>query len=112
MDANQLADVGFYVTKYCGIVLCVFRGAEIGYWTEGDDALKELRRWNASCSFVKGLRFGNIPIVSNGQPDKSPQQRTGSHDVCGCYYELRTNSLPGISKYILLQKQIFFQRAC
>jgi len=55
MDANQLAAVGFYFTKHSVIVLCGFCGVEIGYWTEGDDALKEHRRWSPSCGFVKGL---------------------------------------------------------
>jgi len=41
MDANQLAAAGFYFTNQSDIVHCVFCGVEIGYWTEGDDPLKE-----------------------------------------------------------------------
>jgi len=65
---------------------------EIGWWTEREDALKEHRRWSPACSLVKGLRVGNIPILSNNQPDKSSQQPTRSHEVCGSHYELRPNS--------------------
>jgi len=70
VDANQLAAAGFYFTNQSDIVRCVFCGVEIGYWTDGDDALKEHQRWSRSCGSVKGLYFGNIPILSNGQPDK------------------------------------------
>ena len=98
MDANQLAAAGFYFTNHSDIVHCVSGGVEIDWLTEGDLALKEHRRWCPACSFVSGLRVGNIPIPSNNQPEKSPQP-TRSHDVCGSHYELRTNSLSQRSKY-------------
>ena len=99
MDANQLAAAGFHFTDQNDIVRCVFCGVEIGWWTHGDIALKEQRCWSPGCSFVKGLRFGNFPILSNNQPEQSSQQPTRSHDVCGSHYELRPNSLPERSKY-------------
>ena len=99
MDANQLAAVEFYFTNESDIVRCVFCGVEIGYWTEGDDVLKEHQRWCRSSGFAKGLCVGNIPILSNDQPEKSPQQPTRSRDVCGPHFELRPNSLPERSKY-------------
>ena len=98
MDANQLAAAEFYFTNQSDIVRCVFCGVEIGWWTDGDVALKEHRRWSPACSFVKGLSVGNIPILSNNQPEKTSQQPTRSHDVCGSHYELRPNSLPERSK--------------
>jgi len=65
----------------------------MGYWTDGDVALKELRRWSPSCSFVKGLHVGNIPSLSNNQTEKSFQQPTQSHDVCVSHFELGPNWL-------------------
>jgi len=99
MDANQMAAAGFYFTNQSDFVRCVYCGVEIGYWTEGDIALKELRRWIPSCSFVKVLCFGKIPIPSNGQPEKSPQASTRTQDLCGSHCELRANLLPERSKY-------------
>jgi len=99
MDANQLAAAGFYFTNQSDIVRCVFCGAEISCWTEGDVALKEHRGCSPSCSFVKGLCVGNLPILSNGKPEKSHQQPTQGHGMCGSNYELRLNSLPERSKY-------------
>jgi len=73
MDANQLAAAGFYFTNLSDVVRCFFCVVKIYHWSEGDDALKEHRRWNPSCGFVKGLCVGNIPILSNDHPEKSPQ---------------------------------------
>ena len=39
------------------------------------------------------------PILSNGQPDKSSQEPTRSHDVYGSHFELRRNSVPERNKY-------------
>jgi len=102
MDVNQLSAAGFYFTNQSDIVRCDFCGVEIGWRTDVDVALKELRRWIPSCSFVKGLRVGNIPICSNGQPEKSSQQPTRSHDMCGSHYELSINSLPERSNHYKL----------
>jgi len=43
MDSNQLAAAGFYLINLSNMVRCVFCGVEMGYWTDGDDALKEHR---------------------------------------------------------------------
>jgi len=102
MDANQLAAAGFYFTNQNYIARCFFCGVEIGYWTGGDDALKERQHWSRSSCFAKGLCVGNIPILSVGQSEKSPQQPTRSRDVCGPHFELRSNSLPERNKYHLL----------
>jgi len=55
------------------IFFAAFCGVEIGYWTEGDDALKKPQRWGPSCGFAKGLWVENILILSNGQSEKSSQ---------------------------------------
>jgi len=39
------------------------------------------------------------PILSKGQPEKSPQEPTRSRDLCGSHFELRPNSVPERSKY-------------
>jgi len=55
IDANQMAAAGFYFTNESDVVRWVFFcGVEIGYWRDGDIALKEHQRWIPSCGFVKG----------------------------------------------------------
>jgi len=82
------------------ILFVVFScGVKIGWWTDGEVALKEHRRWSPACSFVKGLHVGNCPILSNNRPEKKSQEPTRSNDVCGSHYELRPNSQPERSKY-------------
>ena len=91
MDANQRAAAGFYFTNLSDVVRCFFCGVQVCHWSEGDDALKEHQRWSPTCGFVKGLCVGNIPLLSNDQPEKSPQQPTRSRDVCGPHFKLRHN---------------------
>jgi len=78
MEENQLATAGFYNTNWSDVVRCAFCGVEVCHWEDGDDALKEHQRWSPFCGFGKGLCVGNIPILSNSQPEKSPQQPTRS----------------------------------
>ena len=99
MNVNVVTAAGFYFTNQSDIFFAFFCGVEIGHWTEVDDDLKEHYCLSRSCSFVKGLCVGNIPILSNDQREKSPQQPTRSLDVCEPYFELRNNSLPERSKY-------------
>jgi len=58
---------------------------------KGDVALKEHKRWSRYCDFGKGLCVGNFPILSNGQPQKLPPQRSRSRDVCGPHLDLKPN---------------------
>lgn len=59
---------------------------------EGISALESILR------FVEGLFGGNIPILSDYQPEKSPQKSTRSRDVFGSHNELRPNSRLECSK--------------
>jgi len=86
---------------YCSL-LFFWCGVELSYWTEGDDALKEHKRWSPSCGLGKVLWVGNIHILSEVQPKISSQQHTRSRDECGSHFELRPNSLPERSKYYYL----------
>ena len=81
MDANQLAAAGFYFTDQSDIVRCVFCGVEIGYWTDGYDALKELQEWSPSCGFMKGFGFKHF-YFSNDRSEKIYQQPTRARDMC------------------------------
>ena len=83
MDTNQLAATGFYFTSWSDVVRCAFwsRSREL----EGDDAFKDLQRWNPSCGFVQWLFVGNIPIRSKHQlatPSSSQHQPSSSCYVC------------------------------
>jgi len=93
MDANQIATAGFYFTNPSDIVQCDFCGLEIAYWTDGDVALQEDQRWRPCCKFIKGLCVGNIPILSNDQPEKTSQQPTRSQYLCGLQFKLKPNSI-------------------
>jgi len=90
-DFTSQTRVILFVAFFCGV--------QIGWWTDGDVALKGHRRWSPACSFVTGMRVGNFPILSNNRRGKSSQEPTRSHDMCGSHYELRPNSLPQRSKY-------------
>jgi len=46
-----------------------------------------------------GFCVGNISILSNGQPEKSSQKATRSHDVSESHFELRPHWLPDRSNY-------------
>jgi hypothetical protein len=35
---------------------------EVGRWEEGDDELRENKRWSKYCGLIKGLRVGKINI--------------------------------------------------
>jgi len=100
MDTNHLSAAGFYFTNRGDVVRCAFCGVEVGRWEEGDDAFRDHQRWSPSCGFIKGLRVGNIPIDSDGQPGTSSslplssQETRRSYDVCGPYLEFRPNSGP------------------
>lgn len=102
MDTNHLSAAGFYFTNRRDVVRCAFCGVEVGQWEEGDDALRDHQRWSPSCEFIRGLRVGNIPVGSDGQPGTSSssslplssQETSRSYDVCGPYMELRPNSGP------------------
>jgi len=103
MNPNHLSAAGFYFTNRSDVVCCAFCGVEVGRWEDGDDAFRDHQRWSPSCGFVKGLRVGNIPIGSDGQPGTSSsssslplssQETSRSYDVCGPYMELRPNSGP------------------
>ena len=102
MDANQLAAAGFYFTNQCGIDVEFFV-----QWKEAT-GLKEMVPWSIisagvlSCSFTKGLCVGSIPILSKGQPQKSPELPTRSRHVCGAHFKLRPSSLPERTKYYKL----------
>ena len=76
MDANKLAAAGLYFTNKTDIVRCAFCGVEVGYWENGQYALKEHQRWIPFSEFAKVLGAGNIPIRSNDEPEKSPEQPT------------------------------------
>ena len=102
LNANQLVAAGFYFTNLSDVVRCFFCGVQVCHWSEGDDALKEHQCWSPCCGFVKGLCVGNIPILSNDQPEKSPQQPMRSRDVCGPHFKLGPNSLSERSKYYYL----------
>ena len=78
-----MAAVRFYFTKKSDIVRCSFCGVEVDNWENGQDALKENQLWSPFCEFAKGLRAGNIRILSNDEYEKSPEQATESCDVCG-----------------------------
>jgi len=82
----------------------------MGYWEKGQDALKEHQRWSPFCEFAKGLGVGNFTILSNDEPEKSPEPPTQSRDVCGAHLELRPNSMPERSKYNYLHS--FFCFVC
>ena len=110
MDVNQMAAAGFYFTNKSDIVRCAFCGVVVGYWEKGEDALKEHQRWSPFCEFAKGLGAGNFPILSNDEPEKSPEQPSQSRNMCGARLELRPNSLPERSKYYYLY--FFFCYVC
>jgi len=76
LDANQLAAVGFYFTIQTDIVPCAFCVVEVGYWKKGQVALEEHQRSSPFCELAKGLGAGNIPILSNDESEKSPEQPT------------------------------------
>jgi hypothetical protein len=84
------------------VVPCAFCGVEIGYWEKTYDVLKEHQTWSSSCGFAMGLCFGNIPILSKNQSERSPEKPARSRDVCGSHFELRSNSLPERSNYYYL----------
>ena len=109
MVANELAAAGFYFTNWSDMVRCAFC-IEMGHWDGGYYALKEYQRWSPFCGFAKGLCVGNIPILSNSQPEKSPQQPTRSRNVCSPHFELRPNSRPERSKYYNFY--FFFCKVC
>jgi hypothetical protein len=105
-----MAAAGFYFTNQGDVVRCAFCRVNVGHWKEGHDALKEHQRWSIFCEFAKGPCAGNIHILSNNQPEKSPEPPTQSRDVCGYRFELRQNSLPERTKYCYLC--FFFCYAC
>jgi hypothetical protein len=98
MEANQLAAAGFYFIKQSDVVRSDFCVVEVGHWDEGEVALKDHQRWSPSCGFLKELCVGNIPILSNDQPEKSSDQPTRSRDFCLGRFELRKISFPERSK--------------
>jgi hypothetical protein len=102
IDATQLAAAGFYFPKWSDVVCSAFCEVQLGSWEVGDDAFKEHQRWSPSCSFVKGLCVGNIPIRSNDQPEtsSSSQQTNNSCDVYTYHMQYRPNSCSERCKYI------------
>jgi len=97
MDKNHLAAAGFYFTNCSDVARCAFRGVEVCYWKDGDNAIADHQRWSPSCGFIKGLYIGNIPTHS--ETSSTSQQISRSHDVCGPFMELKPNFRPEQSKY-------------
>ena len=94
MDPNQMAAAGFYYTNTRDVVCCAFCEVGIGHWEKTDNPITEHQRWSPSCDFIKGLFVGNIPILSNNQPETSSQ-----HTASVSHMEYRPNSRPERGKY-------------
>ncbi|KDR11282.1 Apoptosis 1 inhibitor [Zootermopsis nevadensis] len=67
---------------------CAFCGVQVGHWEERDDPFTDHQRWAPFCGFVRGLPVGNIPINSDGHPEKQESRDY----VCGPSLEFRPNS--------------------
>ena len=86
---EYLAKVGFYFIKDPDFVKCVFCNLEFGKWEQGDIPLKQHKRWNSYCPFLRGFDVGNIPLDG-----VVPRYRNSNYDVCGLYkMEFRTHSI-------------------
>lgn len=78
----SLAKAGFYYTKKEDVVKCAYCGVEIGKWEQGDDIIKDHKRWSPNCIFLKSI------MPANAQLDEG-------EDTCGKYgIEIKPNSFP------------------
>lgn len=65
LSPSIMAAAGFYYLNRDDVVKCAFCGVEVGCWVEGDNPKQDHQRWSPSCSFVRNLPTGNVPIDGN-----------------------------------------------
>lgn len=95
IDKHKLAAAGFYYINRDDIVRCAFCEVEVGNWEEGDDPMRDHRRWQPSCPFLLRMPVGNIPLSNNSTEAPPGRVVPRSYDICGPYeLDVRPNSAP------------------
>lgn len=83
MDSAKMAAAGFYYTGKDDRVRCFECKIELYNWLDGDDPMKDHKRWRGGCRFVRKIPCSNVPLGVD--PASIPKERNRTSDVCGPY---------------------------
>jgi hypothetical protein len=60
MNPKEMAEAGFYYTRYGDLVRCTFCKTAVVYWKIGDNPFRKYREQNRDCDFSREP-FSTVP---------------------------------------------------